>query len=106
MEKEKLFAMKASLDHISNEIELLTVVSKSLSLEDARKICDRIFQGLMQFDFSDTKSRDANFKIVDKWFENLKKLNDPATNYLVFKTIADALQKNVVLLKNENNLNS
>ncbi len=103
-EKEKISTMQAALDQISHEIELLTLVSKSLSVEDARTICDSVFNKLMQFDFKDTQSRDANFKVVDKWFENLKKLDDPASNYLVFTTIAKALQKNVTLLRNENNL--
>lgn len=105
MEKEKLIPMKAALDQISNEIDLLTVISKSISLEEARAICDSVFKGLIEFDFIDTKRRDENFKEVDKWFENLKKLDDPSTNYLVFTTIADALQKNVILLREENNLN-
>ena len=105
MEKEKLSTMKAALDQISNEIDLLAVVSKSLGIQEARAICDRIFQAFMQFDFSNTQTRDANFKEVDKWFENLKKLDDPASNYLVFKTIAEAFHKNVTLLRNENNLN-
>jgi len=104
-EKEKISTMQAALDQISNEIDLLTAVSKNINSQEARIICDRIFQAFMQFDFLDTQHRDENFKEVDKWFENLKKLDDPATNYLVFTTIADALQKNVTLLRKENNLN-
>ncbi len=105
MEKEKLTTLSAALDQISNEIDLLTVISKSISQEEARAICDKIFNSLIQFDFIDTQRRDKNFKEVDKWFENLKKLDDPSTNYLVFTTIAEALQKNVTLLRIENNLN-
>lgn len=105
MEKGDLINMKSELEEISKEISMISLESNKITIEEAKTKCNNIFNKLIEYEYVNKNLRDENFKSVSFWFNNLKKKDDPVTNWIVIKAITNGLKENLELLKKEHNLN-
>jgi|GEM_PF-1981538 hypothetical protein len=105
MEKGDLINMKSKLEEISKEISMISLESNKITIEEAKTKCNNIFSKLIEYEYINKNIRDKNFKSASYWFDNLKKKDDPVTNWIVIKEITNGLKENLELLNKENNFN-